>query len=255
MKKLRIMVFLIILIVSFNTKATNGPLKQNSIIECNGTYYGKHGTPPHWHKAELKNNKWINVGDEVDLPSCYIRVPNTKEKVKFSKCSDGDTAWFIINGEEKKVRFLAIDTPETGGEKGVEKYGKEASNYTCNALKNAKEIYLEYDGASDKEDKYGRILAFVYVDNILLEKDLIEKGLAKVAYIYGDYEYVDELRETETKAKEQKIGIWEDDIELGDAISPNLSETNEVTDEEDKVVKIIEIIISFIKKLFALLFD
>lgn len=254
MKRLKVIVFIFIIVLSINTYATNGPLKQNSIIECNGTYYGKHGTPAHWHVAEKKNDKWVNVGDEVDLPPCYIRIPNVKEKVEFYKCSDGDTARFIINGEEKKVRFLAINTPETGGDKGVEKYGKEASEYTCNSLKNAKEIYLEYDGASDKEDKYGRTLAFVYVDGVLLEKSLIERGLAKVDYIYGDYEHVDELREAEKIAKEKKIGVWEDEIELGD-VAPPIEKEEPEEEEEDILTQIINFIIYLLKKLFALIFN
>ena len=28
-------------------------------------------------------------------------------------CVDGDTAWFIIDGERVKVRFLGIDSPES----------------------------------------------------------------------------------------------------------------------------------------------
>ena len=253
MKRLRIIVLLVILFVCSNVNATNGPLKQNSIIECDGVYYGKHGTPAHWHKAEKKNDKWVSVGGEVELPPCYIKVPNVKEKVVFSKCSDGDTAWFKINGEEKKVRFLAIDTPEVGD--NPEPFGKEASNYTCNTLKNAKEIYLEYDGASDKEDKYGRVLAFVYVDGKLLEQELIEKGLAKVAYIYGDYEHVDELRKQEEIAKENKVGIWSD-INLADESSNTSDNTNENDDSDDNdIIKIIRFIIDIIKKIFALLFN
>lgn len=38
---------------------------------------------------------------------------NEKKEVKFSSCIDGDTARFIMDKEEIKVRFLAIDTPET----------------------------------------------------------------------------------------------------------------------------------------------
>ena len=252
MKRLRLIAFFIILLLSVNTYATQGPVKQNSIIECDGAYYGKHGTPAHWHVVEKKNGKWVSVGDEVDLPPCYIRVPNTKEKVTFSKCSDGDTAWFIINGEEKKVRFLAIDTPEISGDNGPEAFSKEASEYTCNAIKNAKEIYLEYDGASDKEDKYGRILAFVHVDGVLLEKSLIERGLAKVEYIYGDYEHVDELREVEALAKENKLGIWSDEELLPD--KEETKDTADVKDTKEEINIFIEII-NLLKKIFALIFD
>ena len=248
MKRVKIVLFFILLCLFINVDASNGPLKQNSIIECNGTYYGKHGNPAHWHVAEKKNDKWVSVGDEVDLPPCYIRVPNEKEQVKFSKCSDGDTAWFLIKGVEKKVRFLAIDTPEISGE-NKDPLGDIASDYTCKSLKNAKEIYLEYDGASDKEDKYGRILAFVYVDGKLLEKELISNGLAKVAYIYGDYEHVDDLRKEEELAKEKKVGMWSDEVS-------NQNETEAESQEETNVFKeIFNLIIMIIKKIFALLFD
>ena len=45
---------------------------------------------------------------------CFISV-NAKEKkeVSFSKCTDGDTASVILNKKEIKLRFLAIDTPES----------------------------------------------------------------------------------------------------------------------------------------------
>lgn len=249
MKKIRVIIFIFLLMLFINVKASNGPVKQNSIIECNGTYYGKHGNPSHWHIVRNHDGKWISVGEEVKLPPCYIKVPNEKEKVTFSKCSDGDTAWFIINGVSKKVRFLAVDTPEIGEK--AEPFGKEASDYTCNAIKNAKEIYLEYDGASDKEDKYGRVLAFVYVDGKLLEKDLIESGLAKVAYIYGDYEHVDELRKEEELAKGKKIGIWSDII-LPDEIS---SEQENNQQEKNVIIEIFNIIFDILKKIFALLFN
>ena len=63
------------------------------------------------------------------------------EEVTFSKCVDGDTFKVILNEEEYTVRMLAVDTPETvHPTKGVEYYGKEASNYTCDKLTNAKKL-------------------------------------------------------------------------------------------------------------------
>lgn len=132
------------------------------------------------------------------------------EIVTLEKCVDGDTARFQDqNGNILKTRFLAIDTPETvHPTKEVETFGKEASNYTCESLTNAKEIRLEYDNDSDKEDKYGRRLAWVFVDGVLLQEKLIELGYAKVAYLYGDYEYTERLQAAEKKAKESKVGVW-----------------------------------------------
>ena len=244
-------VFLFIIFLSINVFASSGPIRQDSIIECNGKYYGNHSNPLHWHIVEKKDGKWVSISKEAEIPACYIKEVNEREKVTLYKCGDGDTARFMINGVEKKVRFLAIDTPEVDKN---EPFSKEASEYVCNALKNAKEIYLEYDGNSDKEDKYGRLLAFIYVDNELLQKKLIENGLAKVAYIYGDYAYVSELREVENKAKEEKKGIWQD-IELKDVETSSETEEKEEQEQDDIVIKIINFIIFLLKKLFALSFN
>lgn len=132
-----------------------------------------------------------------------------KLQVKFSSCVDGDTANIIIDNEKIKIRFLAIDTPETKHPtKGSEKYGEEASNYTCNALKNASKIEIEYDSNSDRTDKYNRHLVWIYVDDSLLQEDLIELGYAKTAYLYDEYKYTPYLEEIEKKAKNAKVGIW-----------------------------------------------
>ena len=136
-------------------------------------------------------------------------LANEKIEVKFSECVDGDTAKVVMNDEIVKIRFLAIDTPETKHPtKGKEEYGKEASEYTCNKLKGADKIILEFDSESDKKDKYDRYLVWVFVDNSLLQKELIKNGLAEVDYIYGDYKYVSELQKVQDKAKEKNIGIW-----------------------------------------------
>ena len=147
---------------------------------------------------------------------------NEKKEVKFSSCIDGDTARFIMDKKEIKVRFLAIDTPETNHpKKGEEPYGREAKEYTCDKITNAQKIELEFDDGSDEKDKYNRYLAWVYTDGTLLQselviadiennikKELVEKGFAKVAYIYGNYEYTDELKEKEEQAKDEKVGMY-----------------------------------------------
>ena len=134
-------------------------------------------------------------------------------EVKFSDCVDGDTAKFIYNNEEKTARFLAIDTPETvHPTKKDEQWGKEASEFTCKKIKEAKKIVLEFDEESDRKDKYGRYLVWVFVDGNLLQEQLIENGLAEIAYLYGDYKYIDVLENAEDKAKSNKIGIWENTI-------------------------------------------
>jgi len=138
-------------------------------------------------------------------------------EVTFSGCTDGDTAKFIMDDKIISARFLAIDTPETKHPtKGVEAYGKEASEYTCNKITNAKKITLEFDNDSEEIDKYNRYLVWVFTDGSLLQKELIEKGYAKVAYLYGDYKYTNDLQEAQKNAQANQLGIWGDYVEETD---------------------------------------
>lgn len=142
-----------------------------------------------------------------------ISVNATKLSVKLDSCVDGDTAKFTYKGEIVTARFLAIDTPETKHPtKGVEPFGKEASDYTCKRLKEAKKIVIETDSKSTEKDKYDRYLGWIWVDDSLIQKELVSKGLAKVAYLYDDYKYADELKLVQENAQIKKVGIWGDDI-------------------------------------------
>lgn len=135
-----------------------------------------------------------------------------KQEVKFSKCVDGDTIKVLIEDEEYMVRMLAIDTPESvHPKKTIEYYGKEASEYTCNKVKNANKLELEYDPKSDEKDKYNRILAYIFVDDYLLQDLLVTNGYAEVAYLYDDYKYAPLLKDKENIAKVNKIGIWDEE--------------------------------------------
>lgn len=164
-----------------------------------------------------------------------LTVNAERKEIEFDSCVDGDTIKAKIDGEVSTIRFLAVDTPETvHPKKKAEPYGKEASNYTCNRVKNAKKLEIEYDPGSDKLDKYKRTLGWIYVDGSLLQKELIEQGYAKVAYIYGDYLYTNELKNVEKNIKEKKIGVWNDQT---------------LNNKEDKEKSISELITDFINDL------
>lgn len=131
---------------------------------------------------------------------------NERVDVQLDSCIDGDTVWFIVDGKREKVRLLGINTPESTNK--IEEYGVMASDYTCNILQNANDIYLEFDNNSDYRDKYNRLLAYVFVDGNNLSELLLSEGLAEVKYIYADYKYINRLCQKQYQAYNNKLGIW-----------------------------------------------
>ena len=212
MKKIIFIIFIFLFnIMSIN--ASGGALKQNSIVSCDGVTYGYHAKDKHYHEAEFRDNLWYSKGENLGTknPCPYVSKIDYTEKieVKFSKCVDGDTARFIMNGKEIKTRFLAIDTPEVSHPDIEEElFGDEASNYTCELITSADKIILEFDNDSEKLDKYDRYLVWVWADDILLQDALIKEGLAEVAYLYGDYKYTEKLQTSMKEAQLNQKGIW-----------------------------------------------
>ena len=178
---------------------------------------------------------------------CFNVRASNKFSVKLDKCIDGDTARFFINGESKTVRFLSINAPEIAHDDVLEEfYGNEASEYTCKILSRAKSIKLEYDSKSDKVDKYDRVLAWVYVDGDLLQKELVSNGYAEVRYVYDDYMYSKELKELEKVSKEKKLGMWGNVSNKKESNTPSLHEIIYYS-----IAVIILLFITLIKKLFS----
>ena len=183
----------------------------------------------------------------------FSSLTYAKEEVKFNKCVDGDTIKIELKGEIKTVRMLAVDTPESvHPTKGVEYYGKEASNFTCETFKNAKKIEIEYDDDSDKEDKYDRLLVWLFVDGSLFQDMLVKEGYAEVAYLYGDYKYTSLLQDHQAVAESKKIGIWNDEARESYNSENDIKEDVENVDDnysDDEIKGTVEDTINKIKKL------
>ncbi|PAL18293.1 thermonuclease family protein [Peribacillus simplex] len=125
------------------------------------------------------------------------------------KVIDGDTVKIkMTNGNEETVRLLLIDTPETvHPSKPVQPFGPEASKFAKELMPSGSKVEVE-TGIGER-DKYGRLLAYFYVDGKMVNKLLLEKGLARVAYVYApNTKYLDELENIQKQAQQDEIGIW-----------------------------------------------
>lgn len=117
----------------------------------------------------------------------------TKEKLyDVVRVVDGDTIVINYNGVEEKVRMIGIDTPESvhpDSENNTEG-GVTAAEYTRSMLEGQK-VSLEFD--VQERDMYGRLLAYVYLDGVMFNKTLLEKGYAVISTYPPNVKYVDEF--------------------------------------------------------------
>jgi micrococcal nuclease len=127
---------------------------------------------------------------------------------------DGDTVRVRISNPPETlsavetVRMLGVDTPETvHPSRPVEMFGKEAGDFTKARLL-GKNVLLAFDW--DLRDRYGRILCYIYTeDGVCHNAALIREGYAH-AYTRFTFQFMEEFRELEREAREQKRGLWAD---------------------------------------------
>ena len=269
MKKIsRILIFILVLIMLLSVEviAHGGNItgwKDKDSVEItqyNGKYYGYHNKDGvrHYHQVEWneEKQKWEIVKTAVCYDENFNIINNTTNssneriEVTYSESVDGDTAKFKLKEETIIVRFLGIDTPETVHPSlGEQPYGKEASNYTKEKLQNANKIELEYDSNSLKTDKYGRHLAWIWVDDSLLQEELIREGLAQTYMLQDNYTYAWILQEKQEEAKEEKVGIWSEEVEKQENV---IIETMKNEHDTSSFIGLVIIIISLI---VAILFE
>lgn len=130
---------------------------------------------------------------------------------------DGDTAVINVDGQERRVRLLGVDTPETvHPNKPVQFYGKEASNFTKQSL-TGQRVWLEYD--KNPQDRYNRHLAYIWtakpanITDATIRRDMFNArlllgGYAKVLIIKPNTRYAKEFAELESEARSSRRGVW-----------------------------------------------
>jgi endonuclease YncB( thermonuclease family) len=126
----------------------------------------------------------------VDGDTVYVSIPRPPEGLK---------------GYES-VRFLGVDTPETvHPQKLVERFGKEASEFTRRHLLN-QPVFLAFDW--QLRDHYKRLLAYIYLaDGSCFNATLVREGYAH-AYTRYPFQFLEQFRALEREAREKGRGLW-----------------------------------------------
>ncbi len=117
---------------------------------------------------------------------------------------DGDT---IVLWNRERVRYIGIDTPELHHpKKPIEYLAKEAKEFN-EKLVGGKKVNLKFD--VEKRDKYGRLLAYVYLeDGTFVNADILKEGYAQLLTIPPNVKHVELFIRSQREARENNRGLW-----------------------------------------------
>lgn len=133
--------------------------------------------------------------------------PTVSALYPVTRVIDGDTIEVEIDGTAEKIRLIGIDTPESvhpDQDRNVP-YGSIASAFTKEQL-SGQSVGLEFD--VQERDKYGRLLAYVYLGGKMFNEILLEQGHAVVSTYPPNVKYVEQFTQLQQQAREQGVGLW-----------------------------------------------
>jgi len=134
-------------------------------------------------------------------------------EVYIERVIDGDT---VKTAAGDSIRLLGVDTPEIDWENNkTEFYAEEAREFTINNLDD-QQVLLEYD--QEREDNYGRILAYIYQDGHNFNQKLLQEGYASLMIVEPNDKYESEFKNAAAEARESKNGIWSQVTEMGKSL-------------------------------------
>jgi micrococcal nuclease len=132
--------------------------------------------------------------------------PGARTPAPVLRVVDGDTIHVDLGGEDVTIRLIGIDTPEVEGPfTDRECFGAMASRHAHEAL-DGSTVELEFD--VERLDRFGRTLAYVWLDGELVNERLVRERFATVSTFPPNVRYVDRFVEAERAARDEGAGLW-----------------------------------------------
>jgi len=119
---------------------------------------------------------------------------------------DGDTVHVRLGDHIEKVRYIGVNTPEVHHPtKGEEPGGREAAAVN-RALVEGRRVRLELDVRS--RDRYGRLLAYVWIGDTMVNAELVRRGYAQVMTVPPNVRHQALFLALQREARDAGRGLW-----------------------------------------------
>mgnify|MGYP001825216158 FL=1 len=159
--------------------------------------------------------RWPLIGAAVALLLAAAAVelrPGPSDEAEVIRVYDGDTIEALVSGRREKIRYIGIDTPEMSDTREpVLELAREARDAN-RRLVDGRVVQLERDVQT--RDAYGRLLAYVWIGDTLVNEVLVREGLAAARSFPPNVRHQERLRAAEAEARAAGRWLW--DGRLGD---------------------------------------
>lgn len=119
---------------------------------------------------------------------------------------DGDTIHVKLGERVEKVRYIGVDTPEIQHPtRGEEPGGRQAAEVN-RRLAGGQRVRLELDVQA--RDRHGRLLAYVWVGDLMVNAELVRLGYAQVITVPPNVRHRELLAKLQREAREAGRGLW-----------------------------------------------
>jgi micrococcal nuclease len=120
---------------------------------------------------------------------------------------DGDTIHVRVGDRVEKVRYIGVNTPEVHHPRKGEEPGGRQALAVNRTLVERRTVRLETDVQS--RDRYGRLLAYVWVGDVMVNAELLRRGYAQVMTVPPNVRHQDLFLKLQRDAREGERGLWQ----------------------------------------------
>ena len=174
----------------------------NGLTDPNRIRVGQQLTIPHPAAAPPPNAATPSTTPSPEFGA----APSNLVPAQVVDVVDGDTIKVSIGGNIYTVRYIGIDCPETHHpQRGLEWLGPEAAEQNRHLVE-GKTVSLEKD--ISETDKYGRLLRYVWLGDLMVNAELVRLGFAQVATYPPDVKYQELFLRLEQEARAAGRGLW-----------------------------------------------
>ena len=119
---------------------------------------------------------------------------------------DGDTINVQLADRVEKIRYIGVNAPEIHHPIKGEEPGGRAAAQVNRGLVIGRRVRLELD--VQPRDRYGRLLAYVWVGDTMVNAELVRLGYAQVMTVPPNVRYQDLFLKLQREARDAGRGLW-----------------------------------------------